>query len=115
MRKMGSKTEARKTVSAAGTPVVPGDNGPGNDGFPDSAAALAAAKKVGFPVLLKAAAGGGGKGMRLVHNEAELPAAFDGARREATAAFGDGTVYIERAIVRARHIDVQVFGDTHGN
>jgi acetyl-CoA carboxylase, biotin carboxylase subunit len=114
MRKMGSKTEARKTVSAAGAPVVPGDNGPGADGFPDSAAALAAAKKVGFPVLLKAAAGGGGKGMRLVNNEADLPAAFDGARREAIAAFGDGTVYIEKAIVGARHIEIQVFGDTHG-
>jgi acetyl-CoA carboxylase, biotin carboxylase subunit len=115
MRKMGSKTDARATVSAAGTPVVPGDNGPEGQGFPDSAAALAAAKKVGFPVLLKAAAGGGGKGMRLVHTEAELPAAFDGARREATAAFGDGTVYVEKAIVRARHIEIQVFGDTHGN
>ncbi len=115
MRRMGSKTEARKTVSAAGTPVVPGDNGPGTDGFPDSAAALVAAKKVGFPVLLKAAAGGGGKGMRLVQNEADLPAAFDGARREATAAFGDGTVYIEKAIIRARHIEIQVFGDTHGS
>ncbi len=115
MRKMGSKTEARATVSAAGTPVVPGDNGPQGNGFPDGQAALAAAKKIGLPVLLKAAAGGGGKGMRLVHNEADLPAAFDGARREATAAFGDGTVYIEKAIVRARHIEIQVFGDTHGN
>jgi len=115
MRKMGSKTEARKTVSAAGTPVVPGDNGPEGNGFPDSASALASAKKIGFPVLLKAAAGGGGKGMRLVHNEADLPAAFDSAAREATAAFGDGTVYVEKAIVRARHIEIQVFGDTHGN
>jgi acetyl-CoA carboxylase, biotin carboxylase subunit len=115
MRKMGSKTEARKTVSAAGTPVVPGDNGPTGDGFPDAAAALASAKKIGFPVLLKAAAGGGGKGMRLVSNEADLPAAFDGARREATAAFGDGTVYLEKAIERPRHIEIQVFGDTHGN
>jgi acetyl-CoA carboxylase biotin carboxylase subunit len=115
LRKMGSKTEARKTVSAAGTPVVPGDNGPTGDGFPDSAAALASAKKIGFPVLLKAAAGGGGKGMRLVSNEADLPAAFDGARREATAAFGDGTVYLEKAIERPRHIEIQVFGDTQGN
>ncbi|HWU88456.1 MAG TPA: biotin carboxylase N-terminal domain-containing protein, partial [Kofleriaceae bacterium] len=64
MRKMGSKTEARKTVAAAGTPVVPGDNGPGGDGFPDAEQALAAARKIGFPVLIKAAAGGGGKGMR---------------------------------------------------
>src|SRR4029453_8749190 len=95
MRKMGSKTEARKTVTAAGKPVVPGDNGPGGEGFPDSATALVAAKKIGFPVLIKAAAGGGGKGMRLVGNEADFTGAFDGARREATAAFGDGTVYLE--------------------
>ena len=115
MRKMGSKTEARKTVSAAGTPVVPGDNGPGGEGFPTAAEALAAAKKVGFPVLIKAAAGGGGKGMRLVATAGEFEAAFDGARREATSAFGDGTVYIEKAIERPRHIEIQVFGDHHGN
>jgi acetyl-CoA carboxylase biotin carboxylase subunit len=115
MRKMGSKTEARKTVTAAGTPVVPGDNGPAGDGFPTAAEALPAAKKIGFPVLIKAAAGGGGKGMRLVAGEAEFTAAFDGARREATAAFGDGTVYLEKAIERPRHIEIQVFGDTHGN
>src|SRR5436190_9118763 len=77
MRKMGSKTEARKTVSAAGTPVVPGDNGPTGEGFPTAEQALAAAKKIGFPVLIKAAAGGGGKGMRLVGNEADFVAAFD--------------------------------------
>jgi acetyl-CoA carboxylase biotin carboxylase subunit len=115
MRKMGSKTEARKTVMAAGTPVVPGDNGPEGNGFPDANAALAAAKKIGFPVLLKAAAGGGGKGMRLVMNEADLPAALEGARREAMGAFGDDAVYIEKAIIRPRHIEIQVFGDTHGN
>jgi len=115
MRKMGSKTEARKTVSAAGTPVVPGDNGPAGDGFPDAQSALAAATKIGFPVLIKAAAGGGGKGMRLVNGEADFVAAFDGARREATSAFGDGTVYLEKAIIRPRHIEIQVFGDTHGN
>jgi len=115
MRKMGSKTEARKTVSAAGTPVVPGDNGPDGNGFPSAEAALVAAKEIGFPVLLKAAAGGGGKGMRLVASEAELPAAFEGAVREATAAFGDGTVYLEKAILRPRHIEIQVFGDRHGN
>src|SRR3954453_12947142 len=83
MRKMGSKTEARKTVTAAGTPVVPGDNGPAGDGFPTAEEALAAAKRIGFPVLIKAAAGGGGKGMRLVGGEPEFVPAFDGARREA--------------------------------
>ena len=115
MRKMGSKTEARKTVSAAGTPVVPGDNGPTGDGFPSAAQAVAAARKIGFPVLIKAAAGGGGKGMRLVAAEPEFAAAFDAARREATSAFGDGTVYLEKAIERPRHIEIQVFGDHHGN
>jgi acetyl-CoA carboxylase biotin carboxylase subunit len=115
MRKMGSKTEARKTVAAAGTPIVPGDNGPTGDGFPTAAEALAAADRIGFPVLIKAAAGGGGKGMRLVASAHEFSAAFDGARREATAAFGDGTVYVEKAIERPRHIEIQVFGDTQGN
>jgi len=115
MRKMGSKTEARKCVMAAGTPVVPGDNGPEGNGFPNAETALPAAKKIGFPVLIKAAAGGGGKGMRLVANEQDFTSAFDGAVREATAAFGDGTVYIEKAIQRPRHIEIQVFGDTQGN
>jgi acetyl-CoA carboxylase biotin carboxylase subunit len=115
MRRMGSKTEARKTVTAAGTPVVPGDNGPDGAGFPTAEVAVVAARKIGFPVLIKAAAGGGGKGMRLVTEEPAFAAAFDGARREATAAFGDGTVYLEKAIQRPRHIEIQVFGDTHGN
>jgi acetyl-CoA carboxylase biotin carboxylase subunit len=115
MRKMGSKTSARRTVSAAGTPVVPGDNGPTGDGFPTAAMALVAARKIGFPVLLKAAAGGGGKGMRLVASEPELEPAFEGARREATSAFGDGTMYLEKAIERPRHIEIQVFGDHYGN
>jgi acetyl-CoA carboxylase, biotin carboxylase subunit len=115
MRKMGSKTEARKCVTAAGAPVVPGDNGPDGNGFPTAELGLAAAKKIGFPVLIKAAAGGGGKGMRLVANEHDFTGAFDGAMREATAAFGDGTVYIEKAIERPRHIEIQVFGDTQGN
>ena len=114
IRRMGSKTEARRTVAAAGTPVVPGDNGPGGAGFPDVASALAAAEKIGFPVLIKAAAGGGGKGMRLVAAAADFTAAFDGARREAAGAFGDDTVYLERAIIRPRHIEIQVFGDRHG-
>ena len=115
MRKMGSKTEARKTVTAAGTPVVPGDNGPTGDGFASAEQALVAARKIGFPVLIKAAAGGGGKGMRMVTTEAELAPAFEGAVREATASFGDGTVYLEKAIIRPRHIEIQVFGDQHGN
>ncbi|MCE9571809.1 MAG: acetyl-CoA carboxylase biotin carboxylase subunit [Deltaproteobacteria bacterium] len=115
MRKMGNKTEARATVSAAGAPVVPGDNGPEGNGFPDSAMALASARRIGFPVMIKAAAGGGGKGMRLVASEAEFTHAFDGAKREAAAAFGDDAVYLEKAIIRPRHIEIQVFGDEHGN
>ena len=115
MRQMGSKTMARATVSAAGAPVVPGDNGPGGNGFPSADAALASARTIGFPVLIKASAGGGGKGMRLVEKEADFVAAFDGARREAGGAFGDDTVYLEKAILRPRHIEIQVFADAHGN
>ncbi|HUS67795.1 MAG TPA: acetyl-CoA carboxylase biotin carboxylase subunit [Kofleriaceae bacterium] len=115
MRLMGSKTAARAAVSAAGTPVVPGDSGPDGRGFPDAAAALRAARAIGFPVLIKASAGGGGKGMRLVEGPDVFEAAFDGARREAQSAFGDGTVYLERAVIRPRHVEIQVFADTQGN
>jgi acetyl-CoA carboxylase biotin carboxylase subunit len=115
MRVMGSKTRARAAVSAAGAPVVPGDNGPGGKGFPDAATALKAAHAIGFPVLIKASEGGGGKGMRLVEGEAGFAAAFDAARREAMAAFGDDAVYLEKAVIRPRHVEIQVFGDRHGN
>ncbi len=114
MRKMGDKTSARATVTAAGVPVVPGDNGPDGRGFPTVEAALASARAIGFPVMLKAAAGGGGKGLRMVEGEGKLAAAFDGARREAKAAFGDDAVYLEKAIVRPRHVEIQVFADTLG-
>jgi acetyl-CoA carboxylase biotin carboxylase subunit len=114
IRAMGGKTAARALMQAAGVPVVPGDNGEGGKGFPDAAAAKAAAAKVGYPVMLKAAAGGGGRGMRLVDSEDKLEAALAGAQREAKAAFGDDTVYLEKAIVRPRHIEIQVFGDEHG-
>ena len=87
---------------------------PAGAGFPDAAAAKAAAARVGYPVMLKAAAGGGGRGMRLVDSEDKLEAALAGAQREAKAAFGDDTVYLEKAIVRPRHIEIQVFGDEHG-
>jgi acetyl-CoA carboxylase, biotin carboxylase subunit len=114
MRLMGSKTAARAAVQAAGTPVVPGDSGPDGAGFPDADAALGAARAIGFPVLIKASAGGGGKGMRLVADEAAFPAAFEGARREAQSAFGDGAVYLERAVIRPRHVEIQVFCDARG-
>src|SRR5690349_11357947 len=114
IRAMGGKTSARALMQAANVPVVPGDNGEGGRGFATPAAAKAAAARVGYPVMLKAAAGGGGRGMRLVDGEDKLEAALAGAQREAKAAFGDDTIYIEKAIVRPRHIEIQVFGDEHG-
>ena len=116
MRKMGSKTEARKTVQAAGTPVVPGDNGPAGDGFPTADEALAAAQEDRLP----GAAQGGGRRRRQGHAPGRERGRARRARstaraREATAAFGDDTVYLEKAIVRPRHIEIQVFGDQHGN
>jgi acetyl-CoA carboxylase biotin carboxylase subunit len=114
IRAMGGKTSARALMQAAGVPVVPGDNGPGGKGFASPAEAKAAAARIGYPVMLKAAAGGGGRGMRLCDSEDKLEAALAGARREALAAFGDDAVYLEKAIVRPRHIEIQVFGDEHG-
>jgi acetyl-CoA carboxylase biotin carboxylase subunit len=114
IRAMGGKTAARALMQAAGVPVVPGDNGEGGRGFASAVEAKAAAARIGYPVMLKAAAGGGGRGMRLVDGEDKLEAALAGARREAKAAFGDDAVYLEKAIVRPRHIEIQVFGDEHG-
>jgi acetyl-CoA carboxylase biotin carboxylase subunit len=114
IRAMGGKTAARALMQAAGVPVVPGDNGEGGRGFARASDAKAAAARVGYPVMLKAAAGGGGRGMRLVETEEKLEAALSGAQREARAAFGDDTIYLEKAIVRPRHIEVQVFGDEQG-
>ncbi len=110
MRQMGSKTAARKRMAAAGVPVTPGVN--------DCAGAddaIAAAKTIGYPVMLKAATGGGGKGMRLVANEGEMKSAWERARSEAKKFFGDDTVYIEKAIVQPRHVEIQVLGDREGN
>ena len=110
MAKLGSKTAARKLAEAAGVPVVPG-------AVPDDqsdAALIAAAQRVGFPVLLKPSEGGGGIGMKAVHAAADLPAAIAQARREADAAFGDGTLYVERLVAKPRHIEFQVLGDRHG-
>ncbi len=109
MRAMGLKTAARDRMSAAGVPIVPG--GPAGD----VEEAKATAKRVGYPVMLKATAGGGGKGMRLVHKEEELGAALDRAKSEAKKSFGDETVYIEKAIIQPRHVEIQVFGDRDGN
>ena len=108
---MGDKVRARQLMLEAGTPVIPGSPGP----VRDPAEALAQAREIGFPVLLKAAAGGGGKGMRVVDGPAGLERALEAARREARAAFGDPAVYLERYLDGPRHIEVQVLGDEHGN
>ena len=109
MRQMGSKTAARKKMAEAGVPIVPGAMCDTTD------EAIAAAKKIGFPVMLKAASGGGGKGMRLVHAPEEMASAWERARSEAKKFFGDDTVYIEKAIIRPRHVEIQVLGDRDGN
>jgi acetyl-CoA carboxylase biotin carboxylase subunit len=109
MRAMGSKTAARDKMEAAGVPIVPGARCETTDD------AVAAAKKIGFPVMLKAASGGGGKGMRLVESAQEMASAWERARSEAKKFFGDDTVYIEKAIIRPRHVEIQVLGDREGN
>jgi acetyl-CoA carboxylase biotin carboxylase subunit len=108
MRQMGSKPAARKKMSDAGVPVTPGASCETAD------EAIAAAEKIGFPVMLKAASGGGGKGMRLVGNATEMRTAWERARSEAKKFFGDDTVYLEKAIVQPRHVEIQVLGDRHG-
>ncbi|MCG7606309.1 MULTISPECIES: acetyl-CoA carboxylase biotin carboxylase subunit [Mycobacterium] len=108
---MGDKIAAKAAVSAFGVPVVPGISRPG---LTDDEL-IAGAPEVGFPVLVKPSAGGGGKGMRVVERAADLPAALTSARREAAAAFGDDTLFLERFVLRPRHIEVQVLADTHGN
>jgi acetyl-CoA carboxylase biotin carboxylase subunit len=109
MDAMGSKPAARAKMAAAGVPITPGGSADSDD------EARATAARIGYPVMLKAAHGGGGKGMRLVHKEDELLPALERARSEAIRAFGNGTVYLEKAIVRPRHVEIQVLGDRHGN
>jgi len=111
MDAMGSKTRARQAMEKAGVPFVPGTSR-GVESF-DEAEQVAA--RIGYPVMLKAAAGGGGKGMRLVHGPGDLRSALEAARSEAERSFGDSEVYIEKAIVNPRHIEMQVLADEHGN
>jgi len=110
IRAMGEKTEARRRMERAGVPVVPGTVEP----IADADTALAVAERVGFPVMLKAAAGGGGKGMRRVADPSGLAPGFRAARSEAESAFGDGSVYLEKFIDRPRHVEVQIVSDRHG-
>src|SRR5499427_1782673 len=111
MDAMGSKTRARQAMERVGVAFVPGTS----RGLESFEQAQQVAEQIGYPVMLKAAAGGGGKGMRLVHAAGDLKSALDSARSEAERAFGDGEVYIEKAIINPRHIEVQVLADEHGN
>jgi 3-methylcrotonyl-CoA carboxylase alpha subunit len=111
IRAMGGKSEAKALMELAGVPLVPGYHGDAQD----MATLVAAAEAISFPVLIKASAGGGGKGMRVVEKAADLVAAIEGAKREAASSFGDDRVLIERYLTQPRHVEIQVFADTHGN
>jgi len=111
IERMGDKNVARETMTAAGVPVVPGSDGP----VTSEAEALGFAEEVGFPVVIKASAGGGGKGMRVANSASELASAFAAAKNEASAAFGNDEVYLEKYLTRTRHIEFQMLADTHGN
>ncbi|HEY3348890.1 MAG TPA: acetyl-CoA carboxylase biotin carboxylase subunit [Thermoanaerobaculia bacterium] len=110
IRRMGDKAVAKSTVKNSGVPTVPGSAGP-LDSIEDS---MRLAERIGYPVLLKAVAGGGGRGMRVARNDKELAAAFELATREAERAFGNGSLYLEKYLAEPRHVEIQVFGDTHG-
>ena len=110
IRAMGDKAESKIRMKAAGVPTVPG-----HEGLESEADFGQAAAEIGYPVLVKAAAGGGGKGMRVVHAEGELPEAIESARREALNAFGDERLLLEKYVANAHHVEFQVFGDQHGN
>ena len=111
LRLLGDKAAAKRLAVSAGAPVVPGYRGRGQT----DATLLRKAREMGFPVLIKAARGGGGRGMRLVYQESEFMEAVQGARREATSTFGDGSLLLEKFLERPRHIEVQIIGDDHGN
>ena len=114
IEKMGDKMTARQTMRAAGVPVIPGEEVEESDEDSALEALRQAAERVGYPLLLKASSGGGGKGMRAVHDPADFDTAAAGARREAVAAFGDGRIYIERLLSGSKHVEIQVLADQHG-
>jgi acetyl-CoA carboxylase biotin carboxylase subunit len=111
IRLMGDKATARKTMAGVGVPIVPGTPGP----VEDAEVALGFAREIGFPVIIKAAAGGGGKGMRVANDPDDFARAFQLARSEALSAFGSDDVYVEKYLARPRHIEFQILGDSHGN
>ena len=111
IRAMGSKSEAKKLMEKAGVPLTPGYHGDNQD----ADFLRQQADRIGYPVLIKAAAGGGGKGMRAVNRSEEFPDALASCKREAASSFGDEHVLIETYVQRPRHIEIQVFGDSHGN
>lgn len=111
IRMMGDKITAKETVKKLGIPVVPGSDG----GITDDGEAMRVAKEIGLPVIIKASAGGGGRGMKIVHKEEDLSTALNACRTEAKAAFGDDAVYIEKFLLKPRHIEFQLIGDKHGN
>ncbi len=111
IEQMGDKVVAKQTVQELGLPVVPGSKG----GVESIEEGLQISKDMGFPILIKAASGGGGKGMQVVHDAKDFSLAYNTARREAKANFGDDTVYIEKYLANPRHIEIQIFGDSHGN
>ena len=110
IRLMGNKAVARETAKKAGVPILPGSEGP----LGNIEEAYDLARSIGYPVILKASAGGGGRGMRICWNESDLQSAYETARSEAERAFGSADVYLEKYLERPRHIEIQVFGDTHG-
>lgn len=111
IEKMGNKSEAKRTMKEAGVPVVPGTELP----VYEEAEAIEKAREIGYPVMIKASSGGGGKGMRLAYSEEEFAAAFHTAQQESISAFGDHTMYLERYIQSPRHIEVQIMADKYGN
>jgi acetyl-CoA carboxylase biotin carboxylase subunit len=111
IQKMGNKAKARETVSKAGVPIIPGSDGP----IEDEHDATKVAQKIGFPVIIKAVSGGGGRGMRIAHNAVSFVKEFQSARLEAEKAFGDGSLYVEKYLESPRHIEFQILADIHGN
>lgn len=112
IRLMGNKVSAIEAMVKAGVPTVPGSDGPINN---DDERTMRIAREIGYPVIIKAASGGGGRGMQVVHSEAALLKGIQVTQSEAKNAFGDPTVYLEKYLERPRHVEVQVLADTHGN